>query len=234
MIILFFSIIFYMCFDSHWACLRSCREPGARAWLSTRLVIPCFRLSSNIFASVLQTKLSLPHPLTLGLTHCICDHPLDPKGIHFFLLCPWWGEDYIAWNHSRCFCVHCKRCQFSGFARSNPCFRTTFFSSFSSGVDIVLSVDDIHTLVDVVIVDLTWTNLVWQVVLFRGVAALLVVQVKEGFYCDYYLTNVFFHFVIEVFGCFYQQVDNFVHRCANMLWWAKGRSEAILIGVVFF
>jgi hypothetical protein len=80
-----------MSFDSHRACLKSCRGPGARAWLSTFLVIPCFRLSSNIFASVLQTKLSLPHPLTLGLTHCICDHPLDPKGIHFFC-CAHGGE----------------------------------------------------------------------------------------------------------------------------------------------
>ncbi len=30
------------------------------------------------------TRLSLPHILALGLTHCICGQSLDPTGIHLF------------------------------------------------------------------------------------------------------------------------------------------------------
>jgi hypothetical protein len=77
-----FWIIFDMPFDSHWACVS--RGSGARAWLFAHLVILCFHLPSNIFSFALQIKLDLPHPLTLGLTHCIWDHPLDLMGIHFF------------------------------------------------------------------------------------------------------------------------------------------------------
>ncbi len=32
---------------------------------------------------MLRTWLGLPYPLTFGLSHCICDQPLDPMGIHF-------------------------------------------------------------------------------------------------------------------------------------------------------
>jgi hypothetical protein len=47
-------------------------------------IIPYFHLASNVFSSILRTKLSLPHPLALGLTHCICGQPLDPMGTHLF------------------------------------------------------------------------------------------------------------------------------------------------------
>jgi hypothetical protein len=87
----FFNIIFDMPFYSHWVCLRSCAGPGAGAWLFACLIIPCFHLLLDVFSFVLQTILSLPHPLALDLTHCICGQSLEPIGIHF-LLCAHCGE----------------------------------------------------------------------------------------------------------------------------------------------
>jgi hypothetical protein len=37
-----------------------------------------------------------PHPLTFGLTHCLCGQPLDPVGIH--LLCCAHGGERIAFH----------------------------------------------------------------------------------------------------------------------------------------
>lgn len=72
-----------MSFHSHWACLRSFAGPSVGVWLFIRLIILCFHFLSNVFSFVLQTKLGLPHPLVLRLTHYICGLPLDLVGIHF-------------------------------------------------------------------------------------------------------------------------------------------------------
>jgi hypothetical protein len=86
----FSNIILNMSFDSHWTCLKSYARPSVETWLYACLVISCFCLPSNVFPSTLQTKLNLPHPLALGLTHCIYAQPLNPIGIH--LLCCAHGE----------------------------------------------------------------------------------------------------------------------------------------------
>jgi hypothetical protein len=46
------------------------------------LVIPFFGLILEPFSIALHTWLSLSHPLTLGLSHCICGQLLNLMGIH--------------------------------------------------------------------------------------------------------------------------------------------------------
>ncbi len=46
----------------------------------------------------------------------------------------------------------------------------------------MLSVDGVYTLVDIVIADPTQVDLVSQVVFFCGVAIIVAIQVKDGFY----------------------------------------------------
>lgn len=67
-----------------------------------------------------------------------------------------------------------------------------------------------------------------------GLVATLVAQVnegfyrdhypkKEGFYCDRYSTTYVFPLLaMMIFGCLRYQVNNFFHRCANMVWIVKG------------
>jgi len=61
------------------------------AWLFTRPIISCFHFPSNVFSYMLQTKLTLPHPLDLGMTHYIYGQPLNPMGI-YLLCCAHGGE----------------------------------------------------------------------------------------------------------------------------------------------
>ncbi len=86
----------------------------------------------------------------------------------------------------------------------------------------MLLVDGVYILLDVVIANPIQVDLVLQVALSHGVVAIVVAQVKNGLYCDQFLLNMFFPLVIEVFGCLYQQQDEFFHQCANMAWGAKG------------
>ncbi len=62
--------------------IGSCVRSSAKVGLFVHLIIPCFHLPLDVFSFALQIRLSLPHPLTLGLTHNIYGQLLNPMGIH--------------------------------------------------------------------------------------------------------------------------------------------------------
>jgi len=98
------------------------------------------------------------------------------------------------------------------FFVNNPTFfHHHSFQSSCRQFDIVLLVDGIRTLAIVVIVEPIQTNLVSSMALSRGVAITLAALLKEGFYCDCYLVDVFLLLAVEILTCLHQQVDNFFH-----------------------
>jgi hypothetical protein len=48
-----------------------------------------FHLDLYVFSTTLRTRLGFSHPLILGVSHWICNQPLDPMGIHL-LCCVHW------------------------------------------------------------------------------------------------------------------------------------------------
>jgi hypothetical protein len=82
----FFSIISKLSLDCHYTWLKSCVGLGSSAWLSTRPIIPSFRMASNIFSLTLHTRLSLPHPMAHGFSRCICDQTIDPTNNTYFVV----------------------------------------------------------------------------------------------------------------------------------------------------
>jgi hypothetical protein len=50
----------------------------------------------------------------------------------------------------------------------------------------------------------------------------IVTQAKERLYHDWHLVDVCILLATKVFGCLHQYVDDIFHRCANMVWLAKG------------
>jgi hypothetical protein len=68
---------------------------SVNVWLLTCLVILFFHLPSNDFSTTLHTRLGLSQPLILGVSHCICNQPLDPMGIHL-LCCTHGGERMVS------------------------------------------------------------------------------------------------------------------------------------------
>jgi hypothetical protein len=87
----------------------------------------------------------------------------------------------------------------------------------------MLIVDGICTLVDVIIVDPTHANHVSQAISFRGVAMTIVAHAKVVSYYDQRPEDDFVLLAIEIFRCLHQQVDNFLHRCANISWLVKDK-----------
>lgn len=39
---------------------------------------------------------------------------------------------------------------------------------------------------------------------------------KDGLYCDQDLGDTFLFLVVKVFDCLHQQLDAFLHQCANL------------------
>jgi hypothetical protein len=69
---------------------------------------------------------------------------------------------------------------------------------------------------------------------FMGLV-IITTWVKDKFYYDWYLVNMFLLLTIEVFGCLHELVDNFFHWCVNMVWINKSiRSFFILILCSFY
>jgi hypothetical protein len=135
-----------MFFYSHWACLRSYARSSVGVWLFVHLVIPCFHLPYDVFSFVLWTILGLSHPLALDLTHYICGKSLNPMGTHFFRYAHG-GERTTSHDVVQNVVASiAKKMQVSCFAKTNP--RSSNQSS-CRWIDIILSVNGIHTLAKV-------------------------------------------------------------------------------------
>ncbi len=73
----------------------------------------------------------------------------------------------------------------------------------------MLTKDDICTQVDIIIVDPTHADLVFQSYTTQGFVASDVFQVKERSYCDQHLIDQFLPLTIEVFECLHKQAAVF-------------------------
>jgi hypothetical protein len=65
----------------------------------------------------------------------------------------------------------------------------------------VLLVNCVHMLTNVIMANLIQVDLVWWTVLSCGLAMIVVTHLKDGVYHDWFLANMFFHLIIEVFIC---------------------------------
>lgn len=131
------------------------------------LVIPCFHFPLNVFSFALRTKLSLPHPLALSLTHCIYDQPLDPMGIHLFHYAHG-GEKTTSHDVVQDAFISIVRYMAFHVWRDQTTFFCHLFFNIFVCVDIVLLIDGIGTLTNVVIVNATQANMASSVTLPMG------------------------------------------------------------------
>lgn len=102
------------------------------AWLSIHPIIPCFHPPSDVFSYVLQIRLGFPHPLVLGLTHCIYGQLLNRLWIHLLHCAHGRGKTTSHDVVQDRFYIHCERCGVSCFSRIIPHSFATFSSVFFS------------------------------------------------------------------------------------------------------
>lgn len=124
------NIIFDMASTSHCASLRSCMGTRVGAWLFAHPIIPPFYLTFDIFSFAVCTKLDLPHPLTLEVTHYIVASPKILHGPTFFIA-PMAGKILHPTMWFEVFSP-CKECMISCFVWANPYASITFLWVFLS------------------------------------------------------------------------------------------------------
>ncbi len=65
----------------------------------------------------------------------------------------------------------------------------------------MLSVDGVHTLVEVVMIDMSRINMVSRVACFWGVVTIIAALTKDGLYHDRFPMDMFLRLAVEVFEC---------------------------------
>jgi hypothetical protein len=83
------------------------------------------------------------------------------------------------------------------------------FNSSYQQIDILLTKDDIHTLVNIVIANPTWAYLLPRSWATQRFVTLNTTQAKERSYCDQHTIDQFLFLGIDVFGHLHKQVDIF-------------------------
>jgi hypothetical protein len=78
------------------------------------------------------------------------------------------------------------------------------FNTSCEWVDIVFTKNDIHTLIDIIIANPTWTNLLVQSYATTRFVASTATQAKEKNYCDWHPIDQFLPLAIEVFECLHK------------------------------
>ncbi len=140
---------------AHHAWILSCFGPRVSVWLTTRPFSPSFWLDFSIFFIVFQIWLRLPHPSIVSIPWCVCTHPIDPMGIH--LLCCVHANE-LTWTHDAIhytFVAIMKDVGFHVGQEQLHALPSNTFNFSCQWIDIVLTKDDIHTSVDIVIADPT-------------------------------------------------------------------------------
>ncbi len=199
--------------------ILSCFGLGSSVWLKVWLI---FQLSSLVFSITFWTWFGLPHLSIIGILQCVCTHPIDPMGIH--LLSCAQNNEHIKTHDIICdtFPTIAQDVGFHMGWKQLHVFPLITFNSFCWQVDMVLTEDGICTLVNVVIINPTRMDLLFQSCAIQGFVAFDVIQAQERGYCNQHPIDQFLLLTIEIFECLHKHVYVFLHYCANAIWSFKG------------
>jgi hypothetical protein len=215
-----FNMLFNKIFETCYSQILPCSRLRTNVWFITQLVFFTFWLSFLVFATTLRMQ-GLPHPSIACMPWCVCTHPIDPMGIHL-LRCVH-SNEHIKTHDGICdtFVTSVRDVNFHVGWKQLHALPSTTFNSSCRWVDVVFTKYGIHTLVDVIIVNPTWTDLLPWSCRTRGFVAPNAIQAKEKSYHNWHPIDQFFPLAIEVFGCLHKHADVFLHYCANAIWSLK-------------
>ncbi len=179
-----------------------------------------FWFGFKCFSTALHTKLNLSHPLVLGVSHYICNQPLDPMGIHFFAtLMVGRGRPHMMLYEMLLWSLW-KMHDFT-FHKSKPMSFCPFPCSLHAiTLACVLSINGVPMLVNIVLTALIQIDLVSWRVISHWVVMIIMAQAKDSFYHNQFLVNMFILLIIKVSSVYTNKQMNF-SSCANMAWGVK-------------
>jgi len=203
-------------FKAHCAQNLSCFGLGVNVWFITTLVFLAFWLFSPIFSTTLHTWFKIPHLSIVGIPRCVCTNPIDL--LHYAHGNERIKTHNVIWNT---FAVIVQNASFHVGQKQLHVLPLTTFNSSHQQVNIVFTKYDICTLIDVVIANPTWANLIPWSCTTQGFVAFNAIQAKERSYHNQYPIDQFLPLTIEIFACLHKHVNLFLHDCANAIWSLK-------------
>jgi hypothetical protein len=147
----FFNMLFDRISKANCVQILSCSSPRVGTKLTVQTSLPDLSIIFLVFFIAYQTWLGLPHPSSIP--QCMCTHRINHVGIHF-LHCVHGKER--TWIHDAvhdAFITIAWNVGFHMWSKQLHALPSTIINSTCQQVNIVLTKDDIHTLVDIVIVN---------------------------------------------------------------------------------
>jgi hypothetical protein len=135
---------------------RSCASPKVSTWLLTHPTTPIFHLSPSHFLTTLCTCFGFLHLLISHLSWCQWGHTIDNLGTHL-VWCPCRNEHIVA--HDPLWDIVITIILESGTHVQKEVSHL-FPYHIQQRMDILITKNNLCTLMDVIIVDLTCTNMV--------------------------------------------------------------------------
>ncbi len=163
----------------------------------------------------------------------MCTHLIDPMGIHF--LCCAYGIKHMKTHdvvHNTFVAIMWNVSFHMGWEQLHALPSATL-NYFHQQVNIVLTKNEICTLVDVVIANPMNVNLIFWSCTIQRFVALNAVPAKEKNYCNWHPANQFLLLAIQIFEWLHKQANVFLHNYANAIWSFK-RPKGLLLSILIF
>jgi hypothetical protein len=209
--------------------LHYCVGPVVRAWLLAHPITPSFYLSSAHFLVTLHIRFGIPHLTIFHISRCQFGHTIDDLGTHL-LCCP---------------------CRIKHIATHDTLRNTIEVIALESGthiqrqvshlfphhtqrrVDIVIIRNNFCTLADIVIVDMTCTNLVYRVSTTTTHVATVAAQDKAQSCIEQALGDDFIPLAIETYSCFHPRFDSFLIFCVHAYITRHQHTSLVLLMLIY-
>jgi hypothetical protein len=172
---------------------------------------PSFCLFLVHFLTTFCICLNISHPTIPHLSQCQCGHTINDLGIH--LLCCLCESEHTTTHDTFQNIVVVITSQNGAHVKKEV---SHFFSCpTQKQMDIVIARYKLWTLVNIIIVDLTHTNLVQWASTTTTHATIIIAQDKAQSYIEWAPRNDFIPLAIETYGCFHPHFDSFLSSCVH-------------------
>jgi hypothetical protein len=189
-----------------WTHFCSCVSLGAGIKLLARPTISTFHLLSAHFLIALRICLGLPHPTVAHLSQCQCGHTIDNLGTHL-LRCPC-GSEHITAHNTLWNIVATIALESKAHVQKEVCH--LFPRHTRQQVDILITKNGFHALLDLVIANPTHTNMVQRESMKTTHATTMATQKKTRSYIIEHQAMTSFPLLLRRMGVFI-----FYHLCTD-------------------
>ncbi len=173
------NILWNMISKAHCAWILSCFSLRPSVWLITWPIFLGYWLIFPVFSIVLWIQLGLPHPSIIGILWCMFTHPIDLMGIHL-LRCAHGNEHTGTHDVVRdTFVVIAWDVGFHMWWQQLHALFSNTVNSSCRWIDIVFTKDGICTLLDIVIANPTWVDLLPQSYATQGFVVFDATQARK-------------------------------------------------------